>query len=370
MSKVVPTVDGIPVVNLSTPERPTGAETEPLETARDAVGTAPSRLRLRISAAFWRSLQFAGMAMHYLASPRPPNPAFTKSIPSTISKTRGEFTLQFYTPRGYEEAAKTGRRFPAVVNFHGGGFTIGSATDDARFGRFVLEQCDALFVSVDYRLSPEYPFPVAVEDGADALLYLIRFAADLHIDPFKLAVSGFSAGANMSLTSPLCLADHIKAARASGLTIPDHRIRAVVTYYPITDYTISRAVKRATSVRPDQTLPDTLTSLFDASYLYPPTLKLADPYLSPSKASDQQLSEGMPETVVFYTCEWDMLLKEGEQLAKRLASPPISKDVRYKMIPGVPHAWDKSPDPTKQPPGAEELYRECCEVLNEVFARE
>ncbi|GAB1315380.1 hypothetical protein MFIFM68171_05590 [Madurella fahalii] len=370
MSGVIPTVDGIPVVKLSASEQPTFADTRPLETARDAIGTAPSRLRLRISAAWWRSLQYVGMTLHYLAPPRPPNPSFSKSIPSTISNVKGRFTLQFYTPQGYEEAARTGTRFPAVVNFHGGGFTLGSATDDARFTRFVLEQCNAVVVSVDYRLSPENPFPVAVQDGADALLYLIRFAADLHIDPLKLAVSGFSAGANLSLTSPLCLADHIKSVKASGLTIPDHRIRAVATWYPTTDYTISRAVKRATSVRPDQTLPDTLTSLFDASYLDPPSLRLAHPYISPSKATDEQLVAAIPETVIFYTCEWDMLLKEGEELAQRLGRAPINKDVRYKMIPGVPHAWDKSPDPTKPAPAAAELYRECCEILREVFARE
>lgn len=370
MSGVIPTVDGIPVVKLSASEQPTVAETKPLETAGDATGAAPSRLRLRISAAWWRSLQYVGMTFHYLAPPRPPDPSFSKSIPSTISDTKGNFTLQFYTPQGYDEAAREGRRFPAVVNFHGGGFTLGSATDDARFARFVLEQCNAIFVSVDYRLSPENPFPVAVQDGADALLYLIRFAADLHIDPLKLAVSGFSAGANLSLTSPLCLADHIKSVKASGVTIPEHRIRAVVTWYPTTDYTISRAEKRATSVRPDQTLPDTLTSLFDASYLYPPSLQLAHPYISPSKATDEQLAAAMPETIIFYTCEWDMLLKEGEELAQRLGRAPINKDVRYKMIPGVPHAWDKSPDPTKPSPGAAELYRECCEMLREVFSRE
>jgi acetyl esterase/lipase len=372
MAKVIPTVDGIPVIPISAPRPPEEVDKKPLETAQDALGSSPpSRLGLRISAAWWRSLQYVGMTMHFLAPPRPPNQSFTKTIPSTISKTKGSFTLQFYTPAGYEQATtRGGTKFPAVVNFHGGGFTLGSATDDARFARFVLEDCNAVFVSVDYRLSPENPFPVAVEDAADALLYVIRFAADLHIDPFKLAVSGFSAGANLALTAPLCLAEHLKTVRASGLNVPDHCIRATATWYPTTDYTVSRAVKRANSVRPDQTLPDMLTSLFDASYLHPPSLRLAHPWLSPSKASDEELAVGIPERVIFYTCEWDMLLKEGELFAKRLGSAPINKDVRYKMIPGVPHAWDKSPDPTKLPPGAEELYRECCRELREAFEME
>jgi acetyl esterase/lipase len=209
------------------------------------------------------------MTLHFLAPEKPPSPSFTKTIPSTISKTKGEFTLQFYTPTDYNTAAGTRRKFPAVVNFHGGGFTIGNATDDARFARFVLEKCNAVFVSVDYRLAPENPFPVAVEDSADALLYLIRSGSALHIDPLKLAISGFSAGGNLAIASTLCLADHLKTLKESGKDTPDHRIRAVATWYPVTDYTQSRAVKRATSVRPDQVLPETLTNLFDASYLHP-----------------------------------------------------------------------------------------------------
>jgi acetyl esterase/lipase len=309
------------------------------------------------------------MTLHFLAPEKPPSPSFTKTILSTISKTKGEFTLQFYTPTDYNTAAGTRRKFPAVVNFHGGGFTIGNATDDARFARFVLEKCNAVFVSVDYRLAPENPFPVAVEDSADALLYLIRSGSALHIDPLKLAVSGFSAGGNLAIASTLCLADHLWTLKESGKNTPDHRIRAVATWYPVTDYTQSRAVKRATSVRPDQVLPETLTSLFDASYLHPPTLRLENPYLSPSRATDEHLAAAIPETVIFYTCEWDMLMREGEALAKRLQKPPINKDVRYKMVKGVPHAWDKSPDPTKPAPFSEDLYRECCGHLSEAFEK-
>lgn len=369
----VATVDGIPVVRLSSAaETAADVDTKPLETAQDAVGPAQSRFRLRMSAIWWRSLQYVGMTMHYLAPPRPPNPSFTKTIPSTISETKGEFTLQFYTPEGYDTAPKTGRKFPAVINFHGGGFVLGSGTDDARFAQFVLDHCSSVFISVDYRLSPEYPFPVPVDDAADAILFVIRFAHDLYIDRDKLAISGFSAGGNLALTSTLRLKDHLQSlSKASNsIEIPPHRIRALATWYPLTDYTIPRPLKRARSKRPDQTLPPTLTSLFDASYLYPPSLPLSNPYLSPSKATDAQLAAALPETMIFYTCEWDMLLQEGEGLANRIKSEPIGKDVRYKMVKAVAHAWDKSPDPMKVAEGSEEVYKECCAVLRAAFERE
>lgn len=379
-------VAGIPVALAGHADDPGREAAVPASQRRNTAAdkttaSPPSRFSLRISAAWWRSLQYVGMSLHFLAPPRPPAPAFTKTIPSTLSKRKGTFTLQFYTPEGYDGGdSKTGSEiFPAVINFHGGGFVLGAGTDDARFGRFVTETAGAVFVSVDYRLAPEHPFPTAVEDGADALLYLIRNAAALHIDPMRLATSGFSAGGNLCLTSLLRLGAYMADTKTPAtatttpvapLLLPEHHIVATATWYPIVDYKLSRAERRATCKRPDQVLPATLTDLFDASYLYPPDLDLLDPYLSPSQATDERLARDMPPHILVYTCEWDMLLHEGDVLAQRLGRTPIGKDVHYKTIPDVPHAWDKSPNPLKPAEGAEELYRDCCQRLKTVFDQE
>ncbi|CAK7198760.1 hypothetical protein SEUCBS139899_001424 [Sporothrix eucalyptigena] len=363
-------VAGIPV-GLADPRDDPGREAEvPMSQRRNkaadkTTASPPSRFSLRMSAGWWRSLQYVGMTTHFMAPPRPPSPAFTRTIKSTLSKKHkgGTLTMHFYTPEGYSTRSSNGKTFPAVVNFHGGGFVLGAGTDDARFGRFVTETASAVFVSVNYRLAPEYAFPTAVEDAADAVLYLIRNAASLQIDPMRLATSGFSAGGNLCLTSLLRLGDFKQTE-----TLPEHRIVATATWYPITDYTISRAERRAACKRPDQALPSVFTDLFDASYLYPPDLDLKDPYLSPSQATDERLTRDLPPLILFYTCEWDMLLQEGEDLAKRLGREPIGKDVHYKIIPDVPHGWDKSPSPLKVALGAEELYRECCEKLKAAFA--
>ncbi|KAH9904013.1 alpha/beta-hydrolase [Xylariomycetidae sp. FL2044] len=360
------TVDGIPMSLAPSPSAGKRADEElppnvKPQKAKDKTGAPPSRFSLRMSAGWWRSLQCIGMSLHYLAPPRPPSPDFTRSIPSTLATKKSDFNIVFYVPEGYQKD-KSSDKWPAVVNYHGGGFTLGNASDDARFARFVLEKANALFVSVDYRLAPEYPFPTAVDDGADALLYLINHAEELRIDPRRLATSGFSAGGNIAITAPLRLARHAKTA-----PVPDHRIVATATWYPITDYTLSRAERRESSLRPEYTLPPTLTNLFDASYLFPPELNLADPCLSPSKAPNAELVESMPRHVLFYTCEWDMLLQEGEKLAKRLAEPPISRDVRYTMIKDVGHGWDKGPNPMKPPPQSEKLYADCCKQLRKIF---
>ncbi|KAI6080963.1 alpha/beta-hydrolase [Hypoxylon rubiginosum] len=358
------TVEGIPVPTKSNPEKVLEGQVSPYEKpkkAKDKTGAPPSRFSLRMTAGWWRSLQCVGMGLHFMASPRPPNPDLERFIPSTLASKKGRFSLQFYLPEGYKKDPSSDK-WPVVVNFHGGGFTLGSATDDARFARVVVDKCHAVFVSVDYRLAPEFPFPTAVDDGADAILYIIENAAKLRLDCNRIATSGFSAGGNIAITAPIRLYEHRKTAK-----VPDYNIVAIATWYPITDYTLSRAERRALALRPEATLPPTLTNLFDASYLFPPDLNLSNPWLSPSRASDEMLRASIPPNVIFYTCEWDMLLHEGEELAHRLQQEPISKNVYYTMVTGVAHGWDKGPNPMKPPPKCEKLYAECCKTLKSIF---
>lgn len=87
---------------------------------------------------------------------------------------------------------------PALVFFHGGGFTVGGIdTHDALCRKFA---CDAgcVVASVDYRLAPEHKFPVAVNDAFDALRWLHAEAETLGIDPARLAVGGDSAGGTLA----------------------------------------------------------------------------------------------------------------------------------------------------------------------------
>jgi len=147
-----------------------------------------------------------GMKFHHFAEPKPPRPNFKILIPSRISPGGGTFKLVFYVPQSYLDEPD-GHRFPVVVNFHGGGFTLGTGTDDARWASSVVNRAEAVFVSVEYRLAPEHPFSVGVEDGTDALIYLASHAEELRLDPHRIALSGFSAGGNFAFTVPLMLYD-------------------------------------------------------------------------------------------------------------------------------------------------------------------
>jgi putative ergosteryl-3beta-O-L-aspartate hydrolase len=340
-----------------------------------------------------------------------------------------------------------------VINFHGGGFTLGTATDDARWCGTVVDECDAVVVSVEYRKAPEMPFPTAVEDGVDAVLWIHEHADELGIDREKIALSGFSSGGNMAFTVPLRLYDeqtgfqrddasrpnsrqraeralhgaasavasasssttsvdrnnhtssssnsnppnnvevlrpedpsppilarlseptpptpaHIKEARTTVVErdIPDVKIRCIIPWYPSLDYTRTREERRATCVRKDQELPALFTDLFDESYLHPPdTISLDSPYLSPGVAPTELLKEALPEHIIMHTCEYDMLLDEGQEFHHRLTSPPLNKRVVYRMVEGVPHGWDKAPNPWKPTPGVREHYLRACREMRRVF---
>ncbi|CAD6443857.1 07c32c7f-00fb-40c6-a292-ac60dd246955 [Sclerotinia trifoliorum] len=409
--------------------------------------SSESDLLLKMKATIWRGLMAIGMKFHHFADPKPPAPNFKIRIPSRLCPRGGYFNLIFYVPQSYVEGSDEDRyRFPVVVNYHGGGFTLGTGTDDARWASAVIHTVDAVFVSVEYRLAPEYPFSVGVEDGTDAVMYLAAHAEELRLDPHRMALSGFSAGGNFAFTVPLMLHDlqndagkrtladltsattnadgspsknasrqdldktkyesSTSAASSSTLTshlrpnpyqgetqsrnqsttsiakipsleptaleiaqeIPDLTIRAIVSFYPPTDFRQTRDEKRATNPAPEKNLPPMLTRLFDESYMHPiDSIDLRDPYLSPAAATDKFLREAYPQDIVLYTCEYDMLNVEGIAFGERLSSPAIGKSVKGGLINCVPHAFDKKPNPISFPEAADRCYEEACAELARVF---
>lgn len=325
---------------------------------------------------WWRMLAKIGAYLHTLPSPKPPGSSFTRSFPTSITRESigSILNLHFYVPRDFDEQRQRGKRYPVVVNLHGGGFTLGTPTDDARWARMVLQELDAIFVSVEYSLAPEHPYPAAVEDGVEALLHLAVEADELGIDPTKMGLSGFSAGGNLAFTIPMKLYTYLEASdkkavnqrstisRIGSTAIP--RVVSIVSWYPILDYTISRDLRRTNSRRPEKTLPSFLTNLFDQSYL-PSRDEIHSPFVSPANAPDHLLVKALPHDIAMYVCEWDMLYEEGTRFANRLEG--LGKRVDCTSIEGKPHAFDKSPNPFSVDPQVDMLYRAACVILRRGF---
>ncbi|MFJ9387788.1 alpha/beta hydrolase [Nocardioides sp. NPDC101246] len=95
--------------------------------------------------------------------------------------------------RVYRPPAGPGLR-PAIVHLHGGGFVSGSSDASHARNLELSRELDAVVVSVDYRRSPEHPFPAPLDDCETALRWLVGAAGDLGVDPHRIALHGVSAG--------------------------------------------------------------------------------------------------------------------------------------------------------------------------------
>jgi acetyl esterase len=96
---------------------------------------------------------------------------------------------------------------PALLFFHGGGFTVGSIGTHDTLCRVLSQQSGCAVVSLDYRLAPEHVFPTASNDAWDALWHLARYATDFGLDGTRLAVGGDSAGGTLAAVCAILARD-------------------------------------------------------------------------------------------------------------------------------------------------------------------
>ncbi|KAI4388609.1 hypothetical protein MLD38_000921 [Melastoma candidum] len=69
---------------------------------------------------------------------------------------------------------KAHEKLPLLLHFHGGGFFIGSPFS-AIFNGFLMAiaaKAGVVVMSLDYRLAPEHPIPVAYEDSWETLIWV------------------------------------------------------------------------------------------------------------------------------------------------------------------------------------------------------
>ena len=85
-----------------------------------------------------------------------------------------------------------------VVYFHGGGYVLGDLeTHDALCRRLCVDT-RMRFLSIEYRLAPESPFPAGVNDAVDTVRYVSEHLGEFDDPGVKMIVAGDSAGATLS----------------------------------------------------------------------------------------------------------------------------------------------------------------------------
>ncbi|CAJ2504908.1 Uu.00g123020.m01.CDS01 [Anthostomella pinea] len=187
----------------------------------------------------------------YITNPNGPQP-FKLDLPSR--QPGRNITLYVFIPPvrfpppGSDSVEPTPNSFPVVMDYHGGGFYLGSCLEQAPFCAKLCRELEAIVIGVDYRLAPFDKFPAPLEDAEDVVMALFQptypgyavlrqaipdfFRAHwyeslgtreerrkdkvpmpptptVHLDTSRIAFSGASSGANialnMALNVPACL---------------------------------------------------------------------------------------------------------------------------------------------------------------------
>ncbi len=209
-----------------------------------------------------------------------------------------------------------------LVWFHGGGFVIGDLDSHDNVCRSLAVRAGHAVLSVAYRLAPEHPFPAGLDDCVEATRWAHANAAELGVDPARIAVGGDSAGANLA-------------------TVVCHLAPAPLVFqllvYPVVDATCSMPsyVENADGYF----LTATGMKWFIDHYLSGGSGSAEDPRVSPLFASDDALSKSPPAMVL--TAGYDPLRDEGVAYADRLgAAGVVTSHVHF---PGQVHAFFSLP---------------------------
>ena len=231
---------------------------------------------------------------------------FVKKLDTKVYNGTYEVPVRLYFPS--EEAMSgepvEGEKYPVLLFFHGGGWVMESVENYDRVCSRMAQSTGHIVMSVEYRLAPEYRFPVPLEDCYAAAKALYTGHLVLPADPDRITIIGDSAGGN--LAAAVCL-----KARDTGEFIPKKQI----LIYPALNncYTEESPYKSVQENGEGYLL--TAVKMEDYLKLYESSPEdRQNPYFAPILEKD--LSH-MPETLIL-TAEFDPLRDEGEEYGKRL----------------------------------------------------
>lgn len=113
---------------------------------------------------------------------------------------------------------------PCLVFFHGGGFMLKASAAHYELAKEYAAKTPCIVIYVDYRLAPEYQFPIPVEDCYAAYKWTLEHTKELGVNRSSIIVGGDSAGGNLAAAVTLM-------ARDRGLQLPCYEM----LIYPVID---------------------------------------------------------------------------------------------------------------------------------------
>lgn len=202
----------------------------------------------------------------------------------------------------------------AVLYLHGGGFVIGSTISHGALIARIAAASGYNVLGVNFRLAPEHPFPVPLNDCVSAYLYLLNqgFA------PENIALVGDSAGSALVISTLLSLRDQGLPKPACGVAL------SAWADLTLTAGSLQRNAERDPVV--------TKEILQGMAPLYTAGQDAADPLISPVFAD----LSGLPP-LLLQVGDRDVCEDDSRKLAANASAAGV--DVQFEFWPEMIHCW-------------------------------
>ena len=221
----------------------------------------------------------------------------------------------------YRPSSQNNEALPMIMDVHGGGFVAGDYLMDRSRDLHLCEHAHCMIVALNYRLSPQYIFPAALEDCLDVWQWMYDHAQELGANREKMGLFGTSAGANLCAGLAFYIRDHGGPKIAlNALNVPLLGIR--------------------TSLSRDQmhfgapTLTDSKDMTFYRAYLGERNGMPISYYAMPNEAPEY--SDLPPSFIV--AAEYDPLRDDAFYYVRKLMEYDVP--VEFHLMPRVGHGFD------------------------------
>ena len=221
--------------------------------------------------------------------------------------------------RWYRKAGT--RPGPGVLYVHGGGMILGNVGLYDPLVAHYAHEADLGLLSVEYRYAPEHPGETPVRDAYAGLRWLAANAADLGVDPDRIAVMGDSAGGGV-------------AAGLAQLTRDEGgpQLAAQILIYPMLD---------DRNCTPDPALAKFCTWSYDDNLTGWGALlgsRRGGPEVSPYEAPARLVDPVGLAPAFIDIGELDIFRDECLDYARRLTDAGVSVELHLRA--GAPHGFD------------------------------
>ncbi len=212
----------------------------------------------------------------------------------------GDVKIRIVRPEGSKET------LPVIVYMHGAGWVLGGWQSHDRLVLELANKANAAVVFVEFSLSPEAKYPVAIEEGYAAVKWVAENAKEINVDASRMAVSGDSVGGNMAIALTMM-------CKEKG----GPKIAFQCLFYPVTDANFDDGSYK--QFGENHFLTREAMKWFWNNYA--DESKRNDSKVCPLKATAEQL-KGLPPAIIF-TAENDVLRDEGEHYAHNLTEAGV-----------------------------------------------